>query len=202
LEVTQTPRDSTDMRLFTDLPLPDIFGSIQFTQGSSKDRILNNRAFIIGHENTTEIVSVYSSSRLKEIGYQCVEVASPMPSYLQRKYSYKQTIEENIFFYFYKDKLFAIIIYWAIQSKKLLNEKYGDCTAIMNKIGGASQTWTLWKLSDKLIYSYIRGTKEQTTCYISRNYVERAIEDSERREAARKIEEEAKRKAAVEGAVF
>lgn len=217
LEVTQTPLDSTKNsysggirsenmnRLFTDLPNTGNY--IQFTQGPLKDRILNNRVFIIGPDNSAERVSNYNSSRLKEIGYQCVEVASPMPSYLQTKYNSKQTIEENIFFYFYHDKLFAVIIYWdfSLQTKKLLDEKYGDCTAIMNSISGGkiSQTWTVWKLSDRLIYSYITGgTRQQTTCYISRNYVERAMEDSERREAALKTEKEAKRKATVEGAVF
>jgi hypothetical protein len=206
LLVTQTPLDSSNnWRVdFSLTELPDT-GPIQFTQGSSMDKIINNRSFIILGSNT-ERVSFISTTEVKELGYQCVKIASPIPSYLQDKYG-TGGIVENIFFYFYQDKLFAIIIRWSgdIETGKLLVERYGDCTAIMNSISGGEiyQTWAVWKLSDRLIYSYItKGTRQRTTCYISRYYVERAIEDIDIWETTHKTNKEIKRQAAIEGAVF
>ena len=207
LQVTQTPVETAKNHWGADFgelqTLPGI-GPIQFTKGSSTDRILNNRSFIIGPDNTTEWLSFIDTRKVRKLGYESVIVASPMPSYLQDK---KGTgdLFDNIFFYFYQDELFAVIIYWArnIETEKLIAERYGESTAIMNDYGKYSQTWVVWKLNDRLIYSYTRrGTQQKTTCYITRYYVERAIENFERREATRKAEEEEKRKASIEGAVF
>lgn len=213
LQVTQQILDSTNNWRRSDInyyltELPAIDRNIRFTQGSSADRILNNRTFIIGPNNSTERVSFSSPTRTRELGYETVGVASPMPSYFQEEIFRGSLINaENIFFYFYKDNLFAIIIRWAdnVETGKLLAERYGDCTAIMDY---DNITWAVWKLSDRLIYSYMSRSRHtsslrtKTTCYISRNYVERTIEDFEWREAARQAEAEARRKAAVEDAIF
>ena len=196
LEMTQNPTTASDsnthFRIFPVAP-------IRVIQGDSNDRIINNSNFTFWPPNTP------SSATLRDVGFQTLEIYSPIPAYRSATGMGGRYLP-NIAFYFLQNKLYGISVNWASgfsDMLRLTTERYGNFSAIVGprqNIGYDNQghEYHMWKLDNILIY-FASGRR---MFFIDRNYVELTIAESERQRAENAAAEEARRRAVNEGVRF